>query len=57
VAWAVNVEGDEERLIVVLSTRALSDAELAERARARASLSADDWVHEYVLPKRRRSGP
>ena len=49
VAWAVDADGDAERLVVVLSQRPLSDSELADRERGK--LAADVWARDVVLPK------
>lgn len=48
VAWSVDDQGDAERLIVVLSRRVSSDAELAERARAEVQESDETWVRKYI---------
>lgn len=52
VAWEVNRVGNEERLIVVLSKRELSDRELTEALMDSRRLEPDTWVREYVLPKK-----
>lgn len=57
VAWSLDGQGDTEQLLVVLSHRALSDTELAERAQRGAEADKDTWVRKYVLPKQRGSAP
>jgi hypothetical protein len=53
VAWAVDEQGDAERLSVVLSRGVLSDAELARRDRGEP-LATELWAEELVLPKQPR---
>jgi hypothetical protein len=57
VAWSLDGQGDTEQLLVVLSHRALSNEELAERAQRDADGAMDTWVRRYVLPKQHRSAP
>ncbi len=56
VAWAIDAAGDAERLVVVLSQRPLSHAELgalAEGGPGALPNPAEAWVVEYVLYKQR----